>query len=156
MNAEEISELLKKLMGNVESEEAANILQLSQESLSTLYSLAYYLYENGKFVDAKSVFRFLTLSDAFDRRYWMGLAASYQMLKDYPAALECYSLAAVQNPDDPYVHLHAADCFFAGGESLKAVKTLESAIAAAKKKKDEELCSQLLLMHASWIAQPSR
>lgn len=156
MDVEEIPELLKQIAADFEKEGVPSFLQLSSEGLATLYSLGYYLYEHGKYSDAEHVFRFLTISEPFDRRYWMGLAGSYQMMKDYPAALECYSVAAVQDPNDPYVHLHAADCFFASGQSLKAVQALESAIAVARKKNDDRLCSQLQLMHASWTEQSSK
>lgn len=124
---------------------------LSNDAISTLYSLAYYLYENGKYTDSKQVFRFLSVMDPFDKRYWMGLGACYQMLKDYKGALECYSVAAIQEPNDPYVHLYAADCFFATGDHQKGIKTLESAIAVTDESKCQSLLSQLKCMHHSWV-----
>lgn len=137
--------------GNVE-----NLLEFSPDALSTLYSLAFHLYQNGKHHDSKQVFRFLTLSDPLERRYWMGLASSYQMLKDYRSALECYSIAAVQDPNDPYVHLHAADCLFATGQIHTAIKTLESAIAVAERINNAALLTQLKYMHSSWTGRKQK
>lgn len=126
------------------------VLSLSSEELKLLYTLAYHLYDNGKYPDSKRIFRFLTICEPFDRRYWMGLAASYLLLKDYAAAAECYSVAAVQDPNDPFVHLHAADCFFAQGQIETGVRALESAIAAAKTTNAESLLIQLENMHQAW------
>lgn len=115
------------------SDEKGNALPgFSSESLSAVYSIAYELYKNGKFEDAKQCFRFLTLTDSFERKYWMGLAAAYQMLKSYPEAIECYSAAALQDHTDPYVHCHAADCFFHMGNISKAREALNSALITAR------------------------
>lgn len=122
---------------------------LSEESLDSLYATAYELYRNGRHEDAKRFFRFLTIADTFDRRFWMGLAACYHMLKDYSAAIECYSVAAVQNPDDPFVHRYAADCFFLKGDVVQALKTLDSAITAAKKT-HQDLVPKLEFLADTW------
>jgi type III secretion system low calcium response chaperone LcrH/SycD len=105
--------------------------KISPESYETLYATAYELYKNGKYEVAKSFFRFLTLTDSFERKNWMGLAACYQMLKLYEEAIECYSAAAVQDPSDPYVHWHAADCYFHLDNLVKAKAALDSAIITA-------------------------
>lgn len=124
---------------------------LSEESLSALYAMAYELYRNGKYEDAKGFFRFLTIANTFECRFWIGLGACYQMLKDYAGAIECYSVAAVQNPDDPYVHFYAAECFFHGGDSAKAIKTLESALIVAKKTSEHcDLIPKLQLLYDTW------
>lgn len=102
------------------------------EFLEALYGIAYELYRNGKHEEAKDVFRFLTLANSFERKHWLGLAACYQMKKDYAEAIECYSVAALQDPLDPYAHLHAAECFFHLGYHTKAKEALESAIITAK------------------------
>lgn len=144
---------IKQLLKQFNDVDINNLPKLSTETLSTLYAIAYDLYEKGKTVDSKQIFRFLTLLDPFDRRYWMGLAASYQVLKDYQTALETYSIAAIQEPNDPYVHLYAADCLFALGQNKKAVQTLESAITVAEKANDASLISQLQYMHESWTGK---
>lgn len=143
-------EALQALVDKVMATEGPSLFRLSAEQLSLLYTLAYHLYENGKCVDSKRIFRFLTICEPFDRRYWMGLAASYLLLKDYSGALECYSVAAVQEPNDPYVHLYAADCFFAQGQIETGIRTLESAITAAKKSNSNSLLVQLENMHQAW------
>lgn len=147
---------LQALMDKVMVAGDPAFLCLSSEELSLMYTLAYHLYENGKYLDSKRIFRFLTICEPFDRRYWMGLAASYLLLKDYAGALECYSVAAVQEPNDPYVHLHAADCFFALGQIETGVRTLDSAIAAAKVSNANTLLMQLEDMRQAWRGRSAK
>lgn len=133
-----------------------NNVPLSEESLSTLYTLAYELYNNGKYEDAKQFFRFLTIGNAFDRRFWIGLAASYQMLKDYQAAIECYSVAAIQEPNDPYIHWYAATCFFNSSQVVKGLQALNSARTVATENNScSELIPQIDLMQQVW-SDPSK
>lgn len=137
------------------AETAINDPALSHESLSALYSMAYQLYRNGKYADAKDFFRFLTIANTHDRRFWKGLGACYQMLKDYPAAIECYSVAAIQNPNDPYVHFYAAECSRHAGNHSLALSTLESALTVAKvTSQHASLATKLKLIYQAWAAQP--
>ena len=124
----------------------------STESLAAIYAIAYELYKNGKYEEAKQCFRFLTLTNSFERKYWMGLAATYQMLKSYSEAIECYSAAALQDFTDPYVHCHAADCFFHMGNIAKAKEALNSAIMTAKNHLElhEALIIRLELLSEVW------
>lgn len=127
----------------------------SSDSLEALYGTAFELYRNGKYEDAADVFRFLTLSNSFERKYWIGLAACHQMNKHYAEAIECYSIAAIQDPTDPYAHLHAAECFFHMGQKTKAKEALASAAATAKDSPvHAALMPKLELLHAVWSNIP--
>lgn len=123
----------------------------SQESLLALYTMAYELYRNGKYQDAKAFFQFLTIADSFERKYWMGLGACCQMLKTFHEAIDCYSAAALQDPSDPYAHWHAADCFFQLHDLPKAQAALHSAIMAAKENEAHQaILPQLVLLEKTW------
>jgi type III secretion system low calcium response chaperone LcrH/SycD len=124
----------------------------STESLEALYGIAYELYRNGKYQEAQDVFRFLTLANSFERKYWIGLAACHQMQKHYTDAIECYSIAAIQDPSDPYAHLHAAECFFHLGNHAKALEALESAKITAK---DTPLMPKLEFLSDIWSKMAS-
>lgn len=100
--------------------------------LSHLYATGYQLYRNGKVSDARDFFRFVTYLNPHDRKSWIGLGACYQMMKLYKEAIECYSVAAMQDLQDPYVHFHAAECYHFLGKSQLSIETLDSAIAVAK------------------------
>jgi type III secretion system low calcium response chaperone LcrH/SycD len=133
------------------------ITPLSDEALNVLYAMAYALYEKGRYQEAKHFFHLLTLSNAHERKYWMGLAASCQMLKEYAKALEFYGVAAIQDPVDPYVHLHAAGCCFANGQNDRGVSAIEAAEKVATlSNKHERLLGQLKMMRQAWSSNKSK
>lgn len=126
-------------------------LDISPDSFESLYATGYELYKNGKYEDAKSFFRFLTLANSFERKNWMGLAGCNQMLKQYQEAIECYSAAAIQDPSDPYAHWHAADCYFHSGNLIKAKVALESALITAKADdRYNDIIQKLELIKNTW------
>lgn len=143
-------------LNNMSSDDGSALPQLSPDSLEALYAMAYELYRNGKHSDAKDFFRFLTLINSFERKYWMGLGACYQMLKHYPEAIECYSAAAIQDPMDPYVHMHAADSYFLMNNLEKAREALESAITTANLDDTyNALIPKLQLISERWSTLPN-
>lgn len=126
----------------------------SENAQSALYSIAYELYRNGKYEEAKDFFRLLSLTDSSERKYWLGLGACYQMMKKYQEAIEFYSLAAIMNSLDPYAHMHAADCFFLLSNLEKAKEALTSAIMAAKENEiHKALIPELELIFDTWSKQ---
>ncbi len=104
---------------------------LSLDSIPAVYTMASELYKSGKYEDAKDLFSLLTASEIKNTKHWMGLAACYQMTREYPKAIECYSMAAIQNKNAPLAHWHAAECYFANGNVKLALTALSSAIKLA-------------------------
>jgi len=102
--------------------------ELSQDLIDSLYSYAYHFYQNGKYSEAKSFFRFLTLLNKDLPKYWMGLGACDQMLKNYAEAIYSYNVAMVLNERDPYVYFVIADCYIADGHTEKGIEVLEEAV----------------------------
>lgn len=134
--------------------DTVNENSLSPESIEALYEVAYRLYEGGKFEDAEHAFRFLTTIDPLVKKNWMGLGASLQMRKKTAKALEAYSVAAVIDESDPYVSLHAADCFFALDSKEGAFAALEAAEAIAKENnKHHQLLEKIMIMRQRWSQQ---
>lgn len=147
------SELLEQL----ESVQATSPLNLSEDALTALYTMGYNLYQQGKYTDAKQFFHLLTLIDSLDRRYWMGLAACHQKLKNYLQAIEYYSVVALQDIENPYVHFHAAECYFGACQPDKGLEALESAVeVAGMSPAHESLLAQLKLMQASWSGKHNK
>lgn len=107
---------------------------LSKDAIEALYSFGYGSYGSGNYEKAMHFFRFLTLLDVENRKHWMGLGASYQMLKENKRALECYAHAALLNPSDPFVPWHAAECFSAIEQPEQAREALSCAEEIAKEK----------------------
>jgi len=124
----------------------------SQKALAALYTMGYQLYENGKYQKAADVFRVLTVLDQSERKYWLGLGASFHMQKEYDRALQSYGYAALLNENDPYAHFHAAECFLSQGKKENGYHVLEVAksVALLNKEKYNHLLIQIELIQNAW------
>lgn len=123
---------------------------LNPEEERFLYAAAYHAYENGKYADATHFFCYLTGCAPTKPEYWMGLGAAHQMAKEYQEAIYAYGAAALLKSDEPQVHLHAADCFFALGETEKGLQALESAELALGKQPAATIRRHIALMRQLW------
>jgi type III secretion system low calcium response chaperone LcrH/SycD len=103
---------------------------LTDEDYDTLYSLAYSLYGTGDYGRAREIFHRLVLSHPFQKRYWMGLGACYQLEKSYEQALRAWSMVALLDDTDPTPHSQAAECYF----SMRNEEEGEKALRAAKER----------------------
>lgn len=112
-----------------------NKVAFNQNDAKVLYSQAYGYYNSGLYHKAKDCFRLLTALFPNDHKYWYGLGATLQMLRDYEDAIQAYSLGALVDLDeqDPAPHLHAAECFMAIRKYEKATIALDSAETIVKK-----------------------
>lgn len=147
-------------MDNIDTRQIATLLEmaqkspvkpLSENSSKALYSLAHEFYRNAKYNEAKQFFKYLTVANPFEESYWVGLAACCHMLEDYKTAIEHYSIAALQNPNNPYTHWHAAECFFADNNLDQAKTALESALHIINNNKEhKDLLPQLDLLNQRW------
>ena len=119
-----ISEGVKALI-----EKGATLKQLkgvTNAELEAVYSLAYGYYRTGKYDEALKLFQFLVLFDHLNQKYWMGLGAVQQVLKDYQGAVTSYGYSSFLKLDNPKPQLHAAEGFLALGDRRNAASTLEA------------------------------
>lgn len=80
-----------------------------------IYTYAYDFYNQGRLDDAEVFFRFLSIYDFYNPDYIMGLAAVYQLKKNYEKAIELYSLAdALPKKKDKNSARDYAPVFYAG------------------------------------------
>lgn len=126
--------------------------EISEKKIEEAYALGYFLYQQKHFFDATSLFRQLTLSRPADSKYWKGLGACLQMEKEYEEALNCYAAAQILNGQtkDPYVYVHAADCYFAQGDKKNGCIALQMANQYGEKQKDQRLLRHVKLMQEIW------
>ncbi len=105
---------------------------LSDQDMETVYSVAYNLYNGGKYEDAAKTFRFLCFYDHLELKYWKGLAASLQLMESYKDALAAYSMAMLLDMTDPVTTMHAADCHLALGNRQEAMDAFECSVVSAQ------------------------
>lgn len=123
---------------------------LSQEEVNEMHKMAYVYYQNQRYKEADALFRLLVMAKPEEFKFWKGLGACLQMKKNYQAALACYrqAQALLKDKPDPYLYVHAADCYFALAEVERGFKVLKAATTYAKKKGDQKI-----LQHASFMKQ---
>ena len=85
----------------------------TDEEFDALYTLAYNLYNQGKYGDALNAFGFLLMHDQLERKYYKAFGSCQQMLRRYPEAIRNYSAAAMLDPMDPEPTFHTAECLVA-------------------------------------------
>lgn len=125
---------------------------ITKESVDELYALAFFLYQQKHYLEASHYFRLLAAACPSEAKYWKGLGATQQLLKDYDSALNCYASAQMLNgtQPDPYLYLHSADCYIALKETKNALKALAAAGMCAKKNKDQRVLQHVKLMQKIW------
>lgn len=94
-----------------------------------LYILAFSAYQSGQFEQAAQYFSSFTFQFPQEVRAWKGLAASSQMLADFPQAIYAWAAAALLDPEDTTLYFHAAECL----KSLNRNEEALEALAQAKK-----------------------
>lgn len=101
---------------------------ISDKDMEALYSIAYNFYSHGKFDRAKSIFAALTQLDQFKPKYWVGLGAARQMLKEYQPAIDAYGFATLMDATDPKPAFYSSSCFMKLNQISLALQALEAAI----------------------------
>ena len=111
----------------------ADIRGYTDDEMEAVYNLAHNAYRQRRYDDARKLFQFLAENDHTESRFWMGLAASYQMTRDYEQAVAAYGVAALLDATDPQAPLRACECYLAmndpesGRRALDAVELICSA-----------------------------
>ena len=94
--------------------------------LEAVYSLAFGYYRTGKYDEALKLFQFLVLFDHLNAKFWFGLGATQQAIKDYQGAVASYGYCSFLNLENPKPQYHAAECFLAIGDKRNAASSLEA------------------------------
>ena len=119
-----VAEGVKKLI-----ETGSTLKQLkgvSNSELEAVYSLAFGYYRTGKYEEASKLFQFLVMFDHLNAKFWFGMGAVQQAMKDYQSAASSYGYCSFLNLENPKPQLHAAECFLALGDKRNAASCLEA------------------------------
>jgi len=104
---------------------------LSDDSMEAIYSVAFNLYQGGRYAEAKKIFQFLCFYDHYNTKYFLGLGACQMMEQDYETAIEVLSFACVLDTDDPRGMLYIGDCHMALDRPGAAKVAYETAVSWA-------------------------
>ncbi|MCK5893907.1 MAG: SycD/LcrH family type III secretion system chaperone [Endozoicomonadaceae bacterium] len=109
-----------------------DLKDMSDESMEAVYSVAYNLYEAGKYDDAIKVFQFLCFYDHLNKKYFIGLGACLRMQEKYDKAIKVFGCACALDTSDPQAVMYIGDCLLAAGDVEAAALAYEAAIEWAE------------------------
>ncbi|MDR3624764.1 MAG: SycD/LcrH family type III secretion system chaperone [Chlamydiales bacterium] len=134
LNKEEDLERLGKHIGECIIEKNMvfkDIFHVPEEFMLKLHTLAYSLYEAGKYKIACGVFNKLMMLDPKSFTYALGAAVCLDELKEYPVAINFYGYAFLNNVEDPTPLYRAGECCLKMNDPTKAKQFFEQAITVA-------------------------
>lgn len=109
----------------------AAVVGMGEGEIEAIYAIGHGFYAGGSYQDAVDIFKFLCMHRHMDHRFWMGLGAASQLLKDYQTAITAYRTCAMLDLSDAQVPLRAAECFTAIGDAEQARLALEAVTVVA-------------------------
>ena len=104
----------------------ADLRGYDDDEIEAVYQFAHNAYQQRRYEDARKLFQFLAGNDHTESRFWMGLAASYQMTGEYEQAVTAYGVAALLDATDPRAPLHACECYVAMRDLESGRKALDA------------------------------
>lgn len=126
---EDIESYVEGFIPNIllKSESLQKAFGISDYEMEKLYEEAYEYYESDAYQDSLILFRWLVLFNSYEAKYWMGFAATLQLLERYEKALHAYAVAYLLDSQNPYPHFHAYECYMLLKNRDDAEKALEMA-----------------------------
>lgn len=100
-------------------------LRPSDQQIELYYEKAHNLYKSGHYKEALSYFHILVLANAKHPKYHMALGACYHQLKEYEKAIDCYTISAMLDDQNPIPQYHMAACMVKLDQPFAALVALE-------------------------------
>ncbi len=110
---------------------------IPEEMMEGLYAHAYDFYHQGRLDDAETFFRFLCMYDFYNPDYFTGLAAVYQLKKQFQKAADLYAVAFALSKNDYKTVFFNGQCQLLMGKILNAKKCFE---LVCQQSNDNNLC----------------
>lgn len=104
---------------------------LSKRDMSQLYTYAYYLFNSGKYPQAREMFKLLLALDPSEVGFATALGICYHREKNYKFALTAYLRSYLQDPFDPLPLFYGYDCAIKMDSEPVALMLLKKTIEAA-------------------------
>lgn len=111
----------------MKSETLQKAFGVTNYEMEELYAEAYKFYYEDNFLESSTAFRWLVLLNPFQAKFWMGLAATLQLLEKYEKALHAYAVSALLECENPYPHFHAYECYCTLKNKVDGEKALDLA-----------------------------
>lgn len=106
---------------------------IPSDAIEQMYAVAYNYFESAKYEQAHKIFQLLCTLDHYQVRFFMGLGACRQALKQFEQAVDAYSFVTVIDVNEPRAPFHAGECHLALGNMEAAESGFYTANHLAKK-----------------------
>ncbi len=114
-------------------------LVVSPRAVEAIYDTGHWLYSQGRFGHAATVFRAMVYMAAHDERGWLALGACHEQQDQPDIALELYTAAASMAASAPRCELARARLLRSRGRGDEATRALAEAARIAEEQRDEDL-----------------
>ncbi|QIU92624.1 type III secretion system translocator chaperone SicA [Yokenella regensburgei] len=94
----------------ISGETLKDIYGIPKDIMDGLYAYAYDFYQKGSLDEAEAFFRFLSFYDFYNPDYIVGLAAVYQLKKQFQKACDLYAVAFALSKNEYRPVFHAGQC----------------------------------------------
>jgi type III secretion system low calcium response chaperone LcrH/SycD len=145
-----LKKALRKIGQTMESKGMLPPDLFTDEDISLLYSLGFNLYNQEDYLQAKIIFQRLVIAEPHEKKFWMALGASLQMLKLYEDALVAWAMASFLQDEDPLPHFHAAECLLCIGKYEEVHKALHEAKQRLNPHQDTLLSKKITSLENTW------
>ena len=103
-------------------------LGVASDTMEQLYAYGHKLFSTQKYQDSAKLFQVLYLLDPMDTRFALGIAASYQMDKNYESAIAWYLALAILDQESPLPFYYISDCFLKLDHLAASLGALEQTV----------------------------
>jgi Tfp pilus assembly protein PilF len=114
-------------------------LVLSPRAVEAIYDAGHWLYSQGRFGHAATVFRAMVYLAVHDERGWLALGACHEQQDQADIALELYTAASSMACAAPRCELARARLLRSRGRQDEATRALAAAARIADERRDEDL-----------------
>lgn len=118
--------LVKIFEKGLTPQEAMNV---SDTEIAEMYNFARNLFDSGKYVEARELFKMLCTLSPYEAGFAIALGACHHKLNDYKNALTAYMLGAGLEKDNPVPLFYCYDCFLKSNDQVSAGIMLCNVIA---------------------------
>lgn len=123
----------KKLAEAIEKALAEGIpvkdtLKINDDTMEYLYAYGHRQFSIRKYDTAVRMFQLLYMLNPLDSRYALGVAAAYQMAKDYEKAIGWYLALSAIDEESPLPFYYMSDCFLKKLEPKASLEYLRKTV----------------------------
>jgi type III secretion system low calcium response chaperone LcrH/SycD len=104
------------------SSESGKAAKMSLAEAGRNYEKACQLYQQHRFMEAKSILALLIIHNVLETRYYFAAAACLQGEKNFKTAIQLYTTCSMLVPDNPFPVFYSAECHLQLGDRGEALE----------------------------------